>query len=217
MAGDDQHDPRDDAPTGEGGSGAPDLPRDVAGMLAEPDVWVDPPAGLADRVVAAVRSEAAVAPLPGPRRAPTWLRPAVLGAAAVVVFLLVGVVALSALGGSAGSDRFTADLVPTGLVDEVGGSIEMRSFDSGLRIDLDAASLPRRDGGQFYEGWLRTVDGLLVPVGTFRGGESVVLWAGVDRRAIVSFAITLEEAEPPDSADHGSSGRVVLRADIPAP
>ncbi len=190
---------------------------EVETLLADAATWEQPPADLGERIVAGVRSEAVAGAPAAVRRSPHWIRPAVLGAAAVVAFLFVGVVALSAVGGSTGADQFSADLVPTGLIDGVDGSIEMASFDSGLRIELDAPSLPRREGGQFYEAWLRTEDGLLVPVGTFHGGDAVTLWAGVERHRVTAFSVTLEEAVGPDSVDQRTSGRVVLKVDIPAP
>lgn len=189
----------------------------VAALLADADVWEQPPDGLGDRIVAAVRSETVVVPLTPRSARGGWVRPAVLGAAAVVVLLFVGIVALSAVDGPGGSDRFAGELVPTGLIDGVDGSITMTSFDSGLRIELDAPNLPRRDGGQFYEAWVRTADGMTVPCGTFHGGEDVVLWAGVDRRDVTAFSVTMEQVEDADSAEHRSSGRVVLKSDIPAP
>ena len=118
------------------------------------------------------------------------------------------------MGGSPGNEVFAAELVPTGLVPDVEGSIEVTSFSSGLRIDLDAPSLPRRDDDLFYEAWLRTAEGRLIPVGTFHAGDGVVLWAGIERDRIVAFAITLERAALPDGADQASSGDVVLKVDI---
>ncbi|MGI9644814.1 MAG: anti-sigma factor [Ilumatobacteraceae bacterium] len=199
---------------------APDdeLGASIDTLLADAALWVEVPDGLDERVVAAVRSEAAVGEPPtptpnsGPRR--TSVRPALLGAAAAILLLFGGVVVLSALSGASGTDRFSADLVSTGLIADVDGSIEVTSFSSGLRIDLDAPSLPRRDGGRFYEGWLRTDDDKLVPVGTFHDGDGVTLWAGIEPERVVAFSITMERAVAPASPDQSSSGDVVLKADV---
>jgi len=209
----DAHPPTDDS----GDAGEIALGAEIEALLGDPTLWEEPSDDLGERVVAAVRSESAVGAPAVERWAPTWIRPALLGAAAVVVFLFGGIVLFSAISGSEGADEFSAELIPTGLVDDVDGSIELTSFDSGLRIELDAPSLPRREGDQFYEAWLRTEDGLLIPVGTFHDGERVTLWAGVDRDRVVAFSITRERAVPADSVDQRTSGDVVLKADLPAP
>ena len=195
---------------------------ELAAMLADVTTWAEPPAGLGDRIVDAVRSEAdlgapgadraAAASLVGRRR--TWLRPALIGAAAAVVFLFGGIVVLSALSGVEETETFSAELVSTGLIPDVGGGIDVTSFGSGLQIDLSAPGLPRRDNGAFYEGWVRTVDGNLFPVGTFHDGDDVTLWAGVELDRIELFTITLETAAGPNNPAQGSSGEVVLKAPI---
>lgn len=199
------------------------LDADLAALLAVQSIWVEPSTDLGDRVVAAVLSEAilgeaeptvSVVGLP-PGRRRSGLRPALLGAAAAITFLFGGIIVLSALSGAdGGSDTFSAELISTGLVPDVGGDIEVTSFRSGLRIDLEAPGLPRRDDGKFYEGWVRTVDGDSFPVGTFHDGNDVTLWAGVELERIELFAITLEAASGPNDPGQGSSGEVVLRTEI---
>jgi hypothetical protein len=199
------------------------LDADIAALLADSSTWAEPPPELGDRVVAAVRSESTLGAsdpvsstvsLVGAGR-PTWIRPALFGAAAAIIFLFGGIVVLSALGSAdTGSDTFSAELTSTGLLPDVAGDIEVTSFDSGLRIDVEAPGLPRRDNGKFYEGWVRTADGDLFPVGTFHDGSNVTLWAGVELDRIELFTITLEEAAGGDDPGQGSSGEVVLRTEI---
>ena len=121
---------------------------------------------------------------------------------------------LSALSGVDETETFSAELISTGLIPDVGGDVDISSFDSGLRIDLVAPGLPRRDDGTFYEGWVRTADGGLVPVGTFHDGDEVTLWAGVELDRVELFTITLETVVAPDDPGHASSGEVVLRAEL---
>jgi hypothetical protein len=195
---------------------------ELAALLADPNNWVEPPEGLDDGIVAAVRSEAALgAGAPhlaaiSPRGARRWgtLRPALIGAAAAIVFVFGGIVVLSALSGVEETETFSVELISTGLILDVGGDVDVTSLDSGLRIDLSARGLPRRDDGAFYEGWVRTADGNLIPVGTFHAGDDVTLWAGVELDRVELFAITLETASGPDDPAQGSSGEVVLRAEI---
>jgi hypothetical protein len=191
----------------------------ISALLADPTVWDSPGDDLGDRIVNAISSESVdaletfAAPA-GPSGRRTWARPALLGAAAAIIFLFGGLVILSGLSGVEDIDSFSAELVPTGLISDQSGDITVTSFDSGLRIELDAASLPRRDNGLFYEGWLKTVDGDLFAVGTFHDGVDVTLWAGVELERVELFTITLEEAAGPDDLGQGSSGDVVLRTEI---
>lgn len=196
---------------------------DIVALLADASTWVKPSPELGDRVVAAVHSESmlgdsdtmsATVSLHAAHRSP-WIRPAMLGAAAAITFLFGGIVVLSALSSAdTGTDAFSAGLTSTGLLPDVSGDIDITSFDSGLRIDLEAPGLPRRDDGKFYEGWVRTIDGDLFPVGTFHDGRDVTLWAGVGLERIELFTITLEEAAGPNDPGQGTSGEVVLRTEI---
>lgn len=201
----------------------PDLPPialdpEVEALLGDPATWVEPEPGLGERVVAAVASEATT-PLPaaGDQRDGRWrsLRPVLVGAAAAVVVLFGAVVVLSALSGTDVDEAATFELVPTGIAPEAAGEIEVSSTQSGLRIDLDAVGLPRRDGGAYYEGWVVADSGPWIPIGTFHEGEGVILWAGIGIDEVREFTITLEEAgSGEEPTDHGSSGDVVLKADL---
>lgn len=187
----------------------------VVELFVDPAMWDQPSANLGDRVVDAIRSESAlhdpspIAPIVPIRRG--WVRPALLGAAAAVVLLFGGIVVLSAINGVEDRTTISSELISTGLVANVSGDVEISVFDSGLRIDLAAPDLPRRDHGNFYAGWLLTIDGNLVPVGTFHEGDDVTLWAGVGLDQVEAFTITLEANATGQSPDQGSSGDVVLR------
>jgi hypothetical protein len=197
-----------------------DFDAEITALLGDPVMWDQPSDGLGDHIASAIQSEARLdAPTPivagsvGSRR--PWLRPALLGAAAAIVFTLGGVVVLSALSGVDDRETFSSALTPTGLIADVGGDVQIVAFDSGLRIDLDAPSLPRRANGLFYQGWLKTIDGHLIPIGTFHGGEQVTMWAGVDLDDVELFTITLEAAVASgDDIGQGSSGEVVLRTAV---
>jgi hypothetical protein len=188
----------------------------VRELLADPRMWEEPPAGLTDAVAMVVESERSPAELPS--RAihvlPSWARPALLGAAAVVALLFGGVVLFSAVGEGPGGARVAAALAPTGLVDDVDGTAEFTANESGVSIDLDAPDLPLLEGDRFYEAWILTADGFAIPVGTFRTGGDVHLWAGVELVEIRVFTITREDAEIAESPEHRSSGEVVLKATL---
>lgn len=222
----DSNSPQNDEPTNpETGADVDEvdglIDAELSALLADPNNWVEAPIGLDDDIVAAIRSEATLGAAPAAEAAPQrgvrrWsaVRPALFGAVAAILFVFGGIVVLSALSGVDETETFSAELVSTGLIPDVGGVVDVTAFDSGLRIDLVAPGLPRRDNGTYYEGWVRTADGNLVPVGTFHDGDEVTLWAGVELDRVELFTITLETVAAPDDPAHASSGEVVLRTEI---
>lgn len=199
-------------------------------LLGDEATWAAPPPGLEGDVVAAISAEAASRAVDGPPRAPVvgdvqrgdqaqvvpltsrrrrpW-QVAVSAAAAVVALAVAGVALLGR--GDDGSTEVA--LEATELAPDARGTARVRRTDSGWRIELDATGLPRLDGGRFYQAWLRSPDGTLVPIGTFNEGTDVVLWAGVSPADFPMLAVT-EEA---DDGDQASSGRRVLVGTIELP
>jgi hypothetical protein len=167
------------------------------------------------RAVALTRSDAAEVEAPAglrrrieaehatPRRR-TPRRLAVVGAAAagVVAAVAIGVAVSSGPSGT----RFRASLGPTALAPGARGDATLMKTSSGWRIHLGATGLPRLADGRFYEAWLRSPAGVLVPVGTFNEGRSVTLWAGVPPTSYPVLTVTREQAD----GDQGSSGHQVL-------
>ncbi len=194
----------------------PGFDPDVQALLADPRMWEQAPSGMADQVAGVVRSEASVAPAAADRRSamPHWARPALLGAAAVVLVLLGGIALFSSVDDAQSRSGFAVVLAPTGRVPSVEGEAEFTATDSGVSIGVDAPSLPPLDGDDFYEGWVHTAEGHAIPAGTFHRGDEVELWAGVDLDDVSEFTITRELAEEPESVEHRSSGDVVLKATI---
>ena len=133
------------------------------------------------------------------------LRPAFLVAAAAAV-AAVGLVTVLLLQRDSDQRRFDVALAATELAPGASGNATMLRTDSGWEITLNATGLPRLDNGQFYQGWLRNADGVLVPIGTFNEGTDVVLWAGVSPETFSTFTITRESAD----GDQNSSGQRVL-------
>ena len=107
--------------------------------------------------------------------------------------------------GSHGS-RFQAALGPTALVPTARGEATLTRTTSGWRIQLDATGLPRLSGDRYYEAWLRSSDGGLVPIGTFNDGRNVTLWAGVSPASYKVLTVTRERAD----GNQASSGQKVL-------
>jgi hypothetical protein len=161
---------------------------------------VEAPAGLRRRVEAE-----RAAPR---RRAPRRLAVVGVAAAAVVAAVAIGVAVNS---GSSGT-RFHAALGPTALAPGARGDATLTKTSSGWRIHLDATGLPRLADGRFYEAWLRSPAGVLVPIGTFNEGRSVTLWAGVPPTSFTVLTVTREQAD----GDQASSGEKVLVGKVSA-
>ena len=196
---------------------------ELSDLLARPDVWDEPPAGLEDAIVAAIATEASRAPLASPpvapeaeptslderraRRArsaaPWWL-----GAAAAAV-LVVGGIALFGRGGDDDEPAFAGDLVELSPSDAAVGasaSAAVTATPAGLKIVLDVDDLPGAPEGFFYEAWLSDGE-TRVSAGTFHlreGDNPIALWAGVADPAFNKLSVTLE----PLDGDAASSGDV---------
>jgi hypothetical protein len=182
---------------------------ELRALLADPAVWAEPDPGLEDIVVSAISAEAGAAgagapaphgtvvPIARKSRRP-WLI-GLAGAAAAAVIALVAIFAFRDTGTSA--EHFSIGLQS--------GTAEFTKTDSGWRIYLEGADLPRLDNGQFYEAWLKKGD-VLVPVGTFNDGKQVTLWAGVSPKEYTTFTVTREAAD----GNQASSGDRVLAGTI---
>jgi hypothetical protein len=160
---------------------------------------VEAPSGLRARVEAQ-RSARNV-------RRPRRLAVGGLAAAAAAVALVAAVVIVGS--GSQGT-RFKAALGPTALVPGAHGEATLTKTSSGWRIHLDASGLPRLSGERFYEAWLRSSDGVLVPIGTFNEGPNVTLWAGVSPASYRVLTVTRERAD----GNQASSGQKVLAGPV---
>jgi Anti-sigma-K factor rskA len=101
---------------------------------------------------------------------------------------------------------FQAALGPTPLAPAAHGEATLAKTSSGWRIHLHATGLPRRAGDSFYEAWLKSSTGALVPIGTFNEGANVTLWAGVSPTSYKVLTVTRERAD----GNEASSGQKVL-------
>jgi hypothetical protein len=154
----------------------------------------DAPAGLRARLEA----QRSTPNLRTPRRL------ALAGAAAAAV--AAAAIAVAVAGSGSHSDRFQAELGPTTLAPRAQGKATLTRASSGWRVHLDATGLPRLAGDRFYEAWLRSPAGALVPIGTFNEGRDVTLWAGVSPASFTVLTVTREQAD----GNQASSGEKVL-------
>jgi hypothetical protein len=187
-----------------------------APVLEDDAVWVEPPPGLEDAIVAAIAADAALpaAPPAPARRARRAARPRttwwLAAAAAVVAIVAVGIVATRG-GGDGGGEELAmigTDLAPLASAD---GTVE--EMTAGTEVHLEIHDLPPAPDGTYYQAWARSPDGELVSMGTFhmRGGDATVtLWSGVSPEDFPIVTVTLQTL----GAGAESSGQVVLRGEI---
>ena len=168
------------------------------GVLADPAVWAEPPLDLQERVVAAIAEEA------GTRRRLRRIRYSVVAVAAAVVLAAVVTVGLRVNHDE--PVQFAASLGGTRLAPDAAGDVTLTKTDSGWKVELHATGLPRRADGEFYEAWLKSDAGALVPIGTFNEGTNVTLWSGVGPSTFPTLTVTKETAD----GNQASSGQVVL-------
>lgn len=188
-------------------------------------IWDEPSSELEDQVVIAVARAAAHER--GPERARSespslctrlrarlrmrravlalWLSLPVAAAAAIAIVLVTssGTTTTPAL-------QFAMVVRGTPLAPGAHGSARLTKTTSGWRIQLSATGLPRREGTEYYEAWLKNAAGVLVPVGTFNDARQVTLWSGVPVTKFRSLTVTQQVA----NGDPKSSGRKVLTGTI---
>jgi hypothetical protein len=197
--------------------------RELARLLADPSLWLDPGPSVEASVVDAIRAErqqirpadethqARVVPLP--RRAwSSHVATGLLGAAAAA---LIAVVIVDAPDDDGDAVDATVELVGSDLAPGFEGTAEITTQTSGVLIRLTVPGLPRREGDDFYEGWLKSCDGTrLVPIGTFHDMDRAAGWAGVSVEDYPLLTVTAEQVAGPTDEAQGSSGQVVVSGAI---
>ena len=184
------------------------LEPDILALLRDTSLWQEPSAELEDRVVAGIADERrVVVPIGRARRAwPGRLAAAAIGAAAAAAVVLIAVPRNE----SQQADANVA-IAGTQLAPGISGTAGITSETSGVRIQFSVKGLPRRDGGDFYEGWLKNCAGTeLVPIGTYHDLDDATGWAGVSINDFPLLTVTREHVAAPKDAAQGSSGEVVV-------
>jgi Anti-sigma-K factor rskA, C-terminal len=185
----------------ESGPYAPDAARRLRDLLADPDGWAEPPAGLLGQILAGIDSERggpAVPPRPRMRRTVRAGAAALLAAAAVVIGIVV----------TRGPATTDVALAGTRLAPAASATAKLHATPSGLAIELDVSGLPPSPPGYYYQAWMKGPRGP-VTIGTFhlRGGPGTVeLWSAVSLADYPAITVTRE----PEDGNPASSGQVVL-------
>jgi anti-sigma-K factor RskA len=195
---------------------------ELRGLLGSTAAWAEPSVDLEDRVVTAIAQEAAARPAsPRVRRAallrPRWRwrlsRPAfAFGGLAAAAAAAVIAIVLATSNSSSPPQQLAMVVSGTPLAPDARGSATLSKTASGWRIELAASGLPRLAGGRYYEAWLKSRAGVLVPVGTFNDARKVTLWAGVPPPEYPSFTVTRQRAggSPASSGERVLTGAVRL-------
>jgi hypothetical protein len=186
-------------------------------MLGSSEVWAEPPADLADAVLAGIRdarAEGAVQPTPM-ARAPKRHRARFLVAAAAALLLVIAAAAVVVATRDDGGDGAEFALAATERIPGASGEATVEETGSGLSIALTISGLPPAEPGTFYQAWMKGPGGS-VPIGTFHAREGdgpIELWSGVDAAAYPTMTVTVQR----EGAGPESSGEVVLSGDLPLP
>lgn len=181
-----------------------DAARRLRGLLADPDGWAEPPAGLLAQITATIDSERATPTVRDGRRRQIKARrtfragaAALLAAAAVVIGIVV-----------TRGPATDVVLAGTRLAPAASATAKLHATPSGLAIELDVSGLPASPPGYYYQAWMKGPRGA-VAIGTFhlRGGPGTVeLWSAVSLADYPAITVTRE----PEDGNPASSGQVVL-------
>lgn len=187
--------------------------------------WEELPGGLEDQVVMAVARAAAEqrGAEPAPSSPSRWSRMrarlsprrpmlALSLSLPVAAAAAVAIVLVTSSSNTPPALQFAMVVQGTPLAPGAHGAAKLTKTTSGWRIELSATGLPRREGTQYYEAWLKNAQGILVPVGTFNDARKVTLWSGVPVTKFRSLTVTQQVA----NGDPKSSGRKVLTGTITA-
>lgn len=193
----------------------------VDALLADPATWSEPSAEVERRVVSAIAAERAATLQPNvtrigeaPRRWRGTALAALCGAAAAA---FATVLILDRDDEQVEAADAVVELVGSDLAPGVSGSAELRSVPSGVEIRITAPGLPRRDGGDFYQMWVKNcAETELVPAGTFHDVAEAIGWVGVPSEEYPVITVTRERIAGPNDPLQGSSGEVVLAGALTA-
>jgi hypothetical protein len=182
-----------------------DAARRLRDLLADPDGWAEPPAGLLGQILAGIDSAAGR----DGRRQIQMRRTVRAGAAALLAAAAV-VIGIVVTRGPATTD---VALAGTRLAPAASATAKLHATPSGLAIELDVSGLPPSPPGYYYQAWMKGPRGL-VTIGTFhlRGGPGTVeLWSAVSLADYPAITVTRE----PEDGNPVSSGQVVLTSRHP--
>ena len=182
-----------------------DAARRLRALLADPDGWAEPPAGLLGQILAGTGTGTGSAAGRDDRRRQIQIRRTVRAGAAALLAAAAVVIGIVVTRGPATTDVVLAG---TRLAPAASATAKLHATPSGLAIELDVSKLPPSPPGFYYQAWMKGPHGL-VTIGTFhmRGGPGTVeLWSAVSLADYPVITVTRE----PEDGNPASSGQVVL-------
>jgi hypothetical protein len=170
-------------------------------LLGHESTWIEPPADLEGTVATAL----AVTPRRLHLRPRNWRR--LVGATGFAAVLAIAVLFLGTRSTTSG-EAFDAQSVAAEAGSRATASVHVTENDSGYRVRLYGAGLPRLDEDRaYYQAWMENSRGVAVPIGTFTScDDSITLWSGAPPEKFRTITVTLES---PDN-DQTSTGHVLL-------
>jgi hypothetical protein len=190
---------------------------EVRALLEHPAIWEQPDPALEGHIVASIAEEAETRPASGRARKPSFSRRLIprrpryaIAAAAAAAAAVALIVALAANSPAPTTQQFAMVVSGTALAPGAHGSATLTKTSSGWRIELSATGLPRLSDGRYYEAWLKSSAGTLVPIGTFNEARHITLWSGVPPPAFRTLTVTQQNAD----GNPVSSGKRVLTGTI---
>jgi len=187
-----------------------DAARRLRALLADPDGWAEPPAGLLDQILAGTGTGTGSAAGRDDRRRQIQMRRTVRAGAAALLAAAAVVIGIVVTRGPATTD---VALAGTRLAPAGSATAKLHATPSGLAIELDVSGLPPSPPGYYCQAWMKGPRGL-VTIGTFhlRGGPGTVeLWSAVSLADYPAITVTRE----PEDGNPASSGQVVLTSRQP--
>ena len=182
-----------------------DAARRLRDLLADPDGWAEPPAGLFGQITAAIDRERATPTVRDGRRRQIKARRTVRAGAVALLAAAAVVIGIVVTRGPATTDVVLAG---TRLAPAASATAKLHATPSGLAIELDVSGLPASLPGYYYQAWMKGPRGA-VAIGTFhlRGGPGTVeLWSAVSLADYPAITVTRER----EDGNPASSGQVVL-------
>ena len=180
--------------------------------LQSESMWVDPPEGLEDSIVAAITRDDVLEPAPGrvpvtgtrSRRFST--KSVIVGSAAAVLLLFAGM--FSMLSGTQGPDWEVA-MVGTDAAPSASAVVAGWNMDAGTRVVLETSDLGQAPDGFVYQLWF-SKGSQDVSAGTFTDPSHVELTVGIARKDYPTVWLALE---PIDGGPGGAGPALLVTTD----
>ena len=176
--------------------------------LQSESIWVDPPEGLEDSIVAAITRDEVPEPAPSPPAVtgtgPRWssTRSVIVGGVAAALILFAGV--FSMLSGTQGPD-WEVPMTGTDAAPSASAVVAGWNMDAGTRVVLETSDLDPAPEGFVYQLWF-SKGAQDVSAGTFTDPSHVELTVGIARKDYPTVWLALE----PIDGGAGNAGPALL-------